>query len=212
MDTNSSYQPKDYAGRLAKAFLRSPLTPLLGAFLLAIGYLSLIIMPREENPQMVVSGSTVIVAMPGATAKEIEEVIVKPLERKLKEVKGIEHIYGTAMDNVGVVNAAFYIGEEKADSNLKIYDKVMQNMDMLPKSAMQPIIKPLDIDVDIPIVSVAFYSNNPDMDKTELYDKAKKIQHHINGLENVAVGYTAFNGLATAAAVGTVALGYQGEW
>ncbi|MEA3373637.1 MAG: efflux RND transporter permease subunit [Campylobacterota bacterium] len=188
METNnSSYQPKDYAGKIAKAFLRSSLTPVLGAFLLAIGYLSLMVMPREENPQMVVSGSTVIVAMPGATAKEIEEVIVKPLERKLKEIKGIEHIYGTAMDNVGVVNAAFYIGEEKADSNLKIYDKIMQNMDIFPKTIMQPIIKPLDIDVDIPIVSVAFYSNNPDMDETELYDKAKQIQHHVNGLDNVAV-------------------------
>jgi multidrug efflux pump subunit AcrB len=187
MSTPINYVVKDYAGQLAKAFLRSPLTPVLGAFLLAIGYLSLMIMPREENPQMVVSGSTVIIALPGATAEEVEEVIVKPLERKMKEIKGVEHIYGTAMDSVGVVNAAFFIGEEKEDSNLKVYDKIMQNMDIFPESAMQPIIKPLDIDVDIPIVSVAFYSNNPEMSKTELYDKAKKIQHHINGLDNVAV-------------------------
>jgi multidrug efflux pump subunit AcrB len=187
MNRSRAYEPKDYAGKLARAFLRNPLTPVLGIFLLAIGYISLMVMPREENPQMVVSGSTVIVAMPGATSNEVEEIIVKPLERKLKEVKGIEHIYGMAMDNVAVVNAAFYIGEQKEDSNLKIYDKIMQNMDIFPKTAMQPVIKPLDIDVDIPIVSVAFYSNNPAMDKTELYDYAKMMQHHINGLDNVAV-------------------------
>jgi multidrug efflux pump subunit AcrB len=144
-------------------------------------------MPREENPQMVVSGSTVIVALPGASAKEIEKIIVKPLERKLKEVKGVEHIYGMAMDNVGIVNAAFFIGEKKEDSNLKVYDKIMQNSDMFPSGAMNPVIKPLDIDVDIPIVSIAFYSNNEQMSKTELYDKVKEIQHHINGLNNVAV-------------------------
>jgi len=144
-------------------------------------------MPREENPQMVVSGSTVIVALPGANAAEIERVIVKPLERKLKEVKGVEHISGMAMDNVGIVNVAFYIGEEKEGSNLKVYDKIMQNSDMFPKGAMNPIIKPLDIDVDIPVVSVAFYSKNKEMRKTQLYDKVKDIQHHINGLENVAV-------------------------
>ena len=87
-----AYEPKDIAGKLSKSFIRNPLTPLLGAFLLILGYLSLMVMPREENPQMVVSGSTVIVALPGTTAKEVEKIIVKPLERKLKEVKGIEHI------------------------------------------------------------------------------------------------------------------------
>lgn len=187
MHAPHSYQPKDSAGKLAKGFLRNPLTPILGIFLLLIGYMALMLMPREENPQMVVSGSTVIIALPGATASEVENVIVKPLERKLKEIKGIEHIHGMAMDNVAVINAAFFIGEAKEDSNLKIYDKIMQNMSILPKGAMQPIIKPLDIDVDIPIVSVAFYSNNPDMDPTHLYDHVKEIQHHINGLPNVAV-------------------------
>jgi len=187
MSHNKTYTPKDISGKLALAFLKNPLTVVLGIFLLAIGYISLMVMPREENPQMVVSGSTVIVALPGASAAEIEKVIVQPLERKLKEVKGVEHIQSMSMDNVGVVNAAFYIGEKKEDSNLKIYDKIMQNADILPKGAMQPIIKPLDIDVDIPIVSVAFYSNNPDMSQTQLYDKVKQIQHHINGLENVAV-------------------------
>ena len=181
------YVPKDIAGKLSKGFLRNPLTPLLGAFLLILGYLSLMVMPREENPQMVVSGSTVIIALPGASAKEIHKIISKPLERKLKEVKGIEHIYSMSMDNVAVVNAAFFIGEEKEDSNLKVYDKVLQNMDILPKGAMQPIIKPLDIDIDIPVVSVAFFSSNKDMPSSELYDKVKFIQHHINGLDNVAV-------------------------
>ncbi|MCO4846301.1 MAG: efflux RND transporter permease subunit, partial [Sulfurovum sp.] len=181
------YAPKDIAGKLSKLFIRSPLTPLLGAFLLILGYLSLVLMPREENPQMVVSGSTVIIALPGATAKEVEKVIVRPAERKLKEIKGIENIQSMAMDNFAVINAAFYIGEEKEDSNLKVYDKVMQNMDILPKGAMQPIIKPLDIDIDIPIVSVAFYSHNKEVEASELYDKVKFFQHHINGLENVAV-------------------------
>jgi len=186
MKDETPYEPTDSAGKLAKAFIKSPLTIVLGLFLLSIGYLSLLIMPREENPQMVVSGSTVIVALPGASAAEVEKIIVRPLERKLKEVKGVEHIYGMAMDNVGIVNAAFYIGEEKENSNLKVYDKIMQNYDMFPKGAMEPIIKPLDIDVDIPIVSVAFYSNGS-MQKTELYDRVKEIQHHMNGLNNVAV-------------------------
>lgn len=187
MNNKKPYIPKDFAGILAKAFIRSPLTIVLGITLLAIGYISLMVMPREENPQMVVSGSTVIVALPGASATEVQKVIVQPLERKLKEVKGIEHINGIAMDNVGIVNAAFYIGEEKEDSNLKIYDKIMQNADIFPKGAMQPIVKPLDIDVDIPIMSIAFYAKNDKISPTQLYDKVRELQHQINSLENVAV-------------------------
>ena len=187
MNHQKPYEPTDTAGKLAKGFLRNPLTVVLGIFLIAIGYLALMIMPREENPQMVVSGSTVIVALPGASAAEVQRVIVRPLERKMKEVKGVEHIYGTAMDNVGIVNAAFFIGEEKEGSNLKVYDKIMQNSDIFPKGAMNPIIKPLDIDVDIPVVSIAFFANDLAMSKTELYNKVQKIQHHINGLPNVAV-------------------------
>jgi len=182
-----NYIPTDSAGKLAKGFIRNPLTALLGVSLLILGYISLEVMPREENPQMVVSGSTVIVAMPGATAKEIQEVIVKPLERKLKEIKGVEHIYGSAMDNVGVVNVAFFIGEEKENSNLKVYDKIMQNKDLFPQTAMKPTILPLDIDIDIPIVSVAFFAKDKAMSPTDLFDYAKVIQHHINGLDNVAV-------------------------
>ena len=187
MKNKNKYIPTDYAGKLASGFLRNPLTIVLGVFLLAIGYMALEIMPREENPQMVVSGSTVIVALPGASAAEIQKVIVKPLERKLKEVKGVEHIFGTAMDNVGIVNAAFFIGEAKEGANLKVYDKIMQNAGMFPKGAMNPIIKPLDIDIDIPVVSVAFYATGNKLSKTELYEHVQKIQHHINGLANVAV-------------------------
>jgi len=187
MNNQKPYEPTGLAGKLAKTFLRNPLTTVLGVFLLMLGYLALEIMPREENPQMVISGSSVIVALPGASAQEVQKVIIQPLERKMKEVKGIEHIYGRAMDNVGIVTAAFYIGQEKEDSNLKVYDKIMQNIDILPVGAKNPLIKPLDIDIDIPILSVAFFSHNPKMSHIELHDEVKKMQNVINALPNVAI-------------------------
>ncbi|HIC78251.1 MAG TPA: efflux RND transporter permease subunit, partial [Sulfurovum sp.] len=119
-NTKKEYQIINVAGKLAKGFLRSPLTAVLGIFLLLMGYIALNVMPREEDPQIAISGGAVIVALPGASPKEIENIIVKPLERKLREVKGIEHIYGMAMDNVGIVNVMYYIGENREDSNLKL--------------------------------------------------------------------------------------------
>ena len=187
MEKKKEYQVINIAGKLAKGFLHNPLTPVLGAILLLMGYLALNTMPREEDPQIAISGGAVIVPMPGATPKEVENVIVKPLERKLREVRGIEHVYGMAMDNVGIVNVMYYIGENREDSNLKLYDKVMQNMDKMPKGVMQPLIKPFDIDIDIPIVTVAFYpKEGRHVDQIKMFDIVRRVQQHINAVENVA--------------------------
>ncbi len=187
MKTLNDYQVTDYAGKLAKGFLRNPLTAVLGVFLLIMGYLALEIMPREEDPQIAISGGSVMVVMPGASPREVENIIVNPLERKLREVRGIEHVYGMSMDNVGIVNVMYYIGENREDSNLKLYDKVMQNMDLMPKGVMQPLIRPFDIDIDIPIVTVAFYPTaGNDIDDVKLFDKVRQIQQKINAIDNVA--------------------------
>ncbi len=182
-----SYKSKNVAGKLAKIFINNPLTLILGISILVLGYVSLISIPRQENPQMIVSGSNIIVALPGASAKEVERVIVKPLERKIKEIKGVEYIYGRALKNVGIITASFYIGQPQAMSNFKIYNEIMQNMDILPKGAMYPIIKPLNINTVIPIATIAFFNKDKNRPKTYLYNKITHLQNIINALPNVAV-------------------------
>lgn len=178
---------KDFAGLLSKIFLHNPLTPILAVTLLLLGYFALEVTPREEDPQIAISGGTVIVSLPGATPKEIENVIVKPLERRINEIKGVEHIYGVASQNVGVVNAMFYIGEDREESNLKLYDKVMQNMDQLPKGASRPLVRPFDIDIDIPIMTFAFYlKEDSKLDQVGLYKKVNTIRNELASIENVA--------------------------
>jgi multidrug efflux pump subunit AcrB len=184
---NNEYKIKNIAGYLAKVFLNNKLTSILAISILALGYLSLVMMPREEDPQIEVSGGSVIIAMPGASPKEITNAIIKPLERKLREIKGIEHIYSVAMNNVGMVNVQYFIGENREDSNLKLYDKVMQNMDSLPKGAMTPLIKPFDIDIDIPILTVTFFKKDGSkIDTIALYKEIRELQQDINSLENVS--------------------------
>ena len=182
-----NYKPKDIAGKLALGFLKNPLTSVLGISLLLLGFISLQVMPREEDPQIAISGGAVIAPMPGATPREIENVIVNPLERKIREIKGVDHIYGIAMNNVGIVNVVYKIGERREDANLKLYDKVMQNMDKLPKGVMQPLVKPFDIDIDIPILTFAFYPlKGQKADYEKLFPIVRHLQQRINAVENVA--------------------------
>ncbi|NPA51188.1 MAG: efflux RND transporter permease subunit [Epsilonproteobacteria bacterium] len=182
-----NYQPKDWAGKLAKEFLTNPLTSVLAVTLLLLGVIALQFMPREEDPQIAISGGAVIVPLPGASPKEVENVIVKPLERKLREIQGIEHIYGMAMKNVGIVNVQYYIGQNREISNLKLYDKVMQNMDLLPKGAMHPIIKPFDIDIDVPIMTISFYPiKGSKVDYQKFFEIIRDVQYKVNRVKDVA--------------------------
>lgn len=175
------------AGKLAKIFIEHPLTSILAIFILCLGLISLEFMPREENPQIKVSGGAVIVALPGARPSQIKKVIIEPLEKKVREIKGVEHIYSFAKDSVGIVQVQYYIGEDKEESNLKLYDQVMRNMDLLPKGAMQPIIKTMDIDTDIPIATIAFYANKNNISQTKLYNEVSKIAYEVNKIDQVAL-------------------------
>ena len=182
-----AYKSKNIAGRLAYTFLNNPLTMVLAISIFLLGYITLNIAPREEDPQIEVSGGSIIVMMPGASPEAITNVIIKPLERRIREIKGVEHIYGTAMNNVGMVNVQYHIGENREDSNLKLYDKVMQNMDSLPQGVQPPLIKPFDIDIDIPVVTIAFYQKDSKHKNTvKQYRFVREIQQEINAIDNVS--------------------------
>jgi len=184
---NDEESGQNIAGKLASGFIEHPLTLVLAIFILAVGYMALNLTPREENPQIKVAGGAVIVPMPGASASEIQKVIVEPLERKIRGIKGVENIYSIARESVGIIQVQYYIGQDKAASDLKLYDQVMRNMDYMPKGAMQPIIKTMDIDTDIPVATIAFYSKDKSVSQTDLYNRISKLGHEINKIENVAV-------------------------
>jgi len=183
---SKEFHPTNIASKLAKEFIHNPITPFFIGLILVLGVMALLITPREENPQIVVSGGAVIIAIPGLDAKTIKKVVVEPLESKIREIKGVENIIGIAKDNVGIVNVSYYMGTDKQSADLKLYDKVMQNLDLLPKGAMTPLIKPLDIDNDLPIVTVALYPLDNKLKQSATYDKAKELQRLIGGIKNVS--------------------------
>ncbi len=180
-------QSSNIAGKLAKIFIEHPLTLMLGLFILAMGYVTLQISPREANPQIVVAGGAIIVPYPGVKASEIQKVIVEPLQRRLREIEGVENIYGIAQDDVAILNIQFFLGEEREEANFRLYNSVMRNLDALPRGIMTPIVRTMDIDTDIAVASIAFYPKNDTVSMTELYKKVSKIQNELNKIDNVAI-------------------------
>ncbi len=141
------------SGKITEYFINSQLTVLLMVATAVLGGFALWLTPREENPQIVVPAGNVFVMMPGASAKEVQELISKPLEAKLWEIPGVEDVYSVSMNSLSVVTARFYVGQDKERSLVKLYDKIMSNMDVAPPGATQPLVKPIDVD-DVPIVAI----------------------------------------------------------
>jgi multidrug efflux pump subunit AcrB len=84
------------AGRIARAFIDSKLTPLIIIFSVLLGIAAIALLPREEEPQIRVPMIDVLVGMPGFSAKEVEERATRPMEKLLWEVPGVEYIYSTS--------------------------------------------------------------------------------------------------------------------
>jgi len=150
-------QPMNIAGRLAKTFLTSKITAMIMLAITLVGLVAMMVTPREYNPQIVVPAANIIVAKPGATADEVQNMIVKPLEAIMNAQAGVKHTFGFAANDFGVVTVQFDVGEDQEKSLVKLYNQLMQNMDRMPAGAMQPIVKPINVD-DVPIMTLTLAS------------------------------------------------------
>ncbi len=145
------------AGRLAHSFIDSKLTPLIVAASILLGIGAVLLLPREEEPQIIVPMIDIFVQMPGASAKEVEERVTKPMEKLLWEIPGVEYIYSTSSPGQSLAIVRFYVGEDEEKSIVRLNQKMFANFDLIPPGANPPLIKPRSID-DVPILALTLWS------------------------------------------------------
>ncbi len=145
------------AGRIAAAFIGSRLTPLIVLASVLLGAGAVLLLPREEEPQIVVPMIDVFVQMPGASAREVESRVTKPMEKLLWEIPGVEYIYSTSSPGRSMAIVRFKVGEDEEKSIVRLNQKMLANFDLIPPGASQPLIKPRSID-DVPILALTLDS------------------------------------------------------
>ncbi len=151
------------AGRTARFFIRSPLSPLFYISMLLMGLLGLLLTPRQEDPQISVPMIDIMVQYPGASAQQVSNLAIQPLERIMSEIPGVKHVYSAAQRNMGIVTIEFEVGEQMGPSLVKVNDKLASNMDKIPPGVMPPLVKSKGID-DVPIVTLTLWSKDLDED------------------------------------------------
>jgi multidrug efflux pump subunit AcrB len=145
------------SGRIAQAFIQSKLTPLIMVVVLFLGGVAILITPREEEPQIIVPMADVSIPFAGASAKEVEDLVVRPIERKITEIRRVEYVYSISRAGMAFFIVRFYVGEDVEKSLVDLYDKLMSNRDLFPPGASDFMLKPRDIN-DVPIVTLTLWS------------------------------------------------------
>ena len=155
-----SSRKEDFTVAIVRLFITSKLSPLFLGASLFLGLFALWLTPREEEPQIVVPVMDVMVEAPGASAGEIEKLVATPLEEKLREIDGVEDVYSTSMPGRAIATVRFFVGQNREDSLLKTWSKLMSNEDIIPPIVSSWTVKPVEID-DVPIVLLSLSAQAP---------------------------------------------------
>lgn len=165
------------SGRFATYFLDSSLTPLLVLLTVLMGLFALVVTPREEEPQINVTLADVLIPFPGASVRDVEQMVVDPGEQVLARMSGIDHIVSVARPGLAIITVQFKVGLPSSEALIRLYDTLQSHSDWLPQGSgvMQPIVKPRDVD-DIPALTLTLFSRNPNTGTADLARVAHSLE------------------------------------
>ena len=153
--------PPGVSGRIAAAFLRAQITPLLALTALLLGAFAVFVTPREEEPQINVTMANVLVPFPGASVRDVEQMVATPAEQVLSQISGTEHVMSVSRPGMAIITVQFKVGVPRTEALVRLHDAVSANADWLPKGlgVLDPLVKPKGID-DVPIVGLTLFSKD----------------------------------------------------
>lgn len=176
------------SGKLADKFQASPMTPLIAIVAILLGIFAVFVTPREEEPQIDVTFANVYIALPGSTAKEVENLIAYPAEQVLDSIADVKHVYSISQPGMAIISVQFKVGVKRKDAIVRLYNEIHANSDWLPQAlgASSPLIKPMGID-DVPIVTATFWSDNPDKGSYALQQVSQALEAEIKRIPNTRI-------------------------
>jgi len=183
--------PLGISGRLAKRFQNNPLTPILAILGLLLGLVAVLITPQEEEPQIDVTMANVFVPFPGASSKQVEQLVSFPLEKKLSEIEGIKHVYSISRPGMAVLTVEYTVGVERQPAIVRLYNQVYSNQDWMPPGVGigQPLVKPKGID-DVPVMALTLWSDDPGKSAYDLAQIAHSLETELKRVPGTRDVYT----------------------
>ena len=165
------------SGRIARYFMSARITPLLALVALLLGAFAVVVTPREEEPQINVTMANVLIPFPGASARDVEQMVAAPAEQVISQIADVEHVTSVTRPGMAVLTVQYKVGVPRTEALVRLYDTILSNQDWLPSNlgTLQPIVKPKGID-DVPIVALTLYAKDATTGTADLERVAHAIE------------------------------------
>jgi len=161
---------------------------ILFLLVLMIGINSFFNMPRTEDPPITIPGAIVKVIYPGASPKDMEELVIKPLEDAVNEIDDISKIKSTALNNFAIILIDFEYGSGNADDQ---YDDVVNKVNSIRKDLPQ-LVKSIDIQKketsDVKILQYALTSEKANFEELRYEaERLEKVLEKVKGIKKADI-------------------------
>jgi multidrug efflux pump subunit AcrB len=154
---------------------------------IALGITTLFTMPRSEDPDVESPQFAVIVVYPGTSPKDMEELVVDPIEERINELEDMKRIRTTISDGLAVFRVEY---KYESDPDEK-YQEIVREINSLRPELPEDIFS-LEINKfqpsDVNILQIALISENASRTKLKFHAEALKDElEKITLLKNVEI-------------------------
>ncbi|MBL0105364.1 MAG: efflux RND transporter permease subunit [Bacteroidetes bacterium] len=144
-----------------------------------VGVTTLFNMPRSEDPEIKAPQFPIVIIYPGTSPQDMEELVVKPMEKKITELEDIKRVRTTIKDGVAVVMVEY---KYESDVNSK-YQELVREVNGMRNELPQDILS-IDIQkispTDVNILQIALISENAS--REQLKKQAENLQDELEKL------------------------------
>ncbi|WP_310381745.1 efflux RND transporter permease subunit [Flavobacterium sp.] len=159
-----SHQNKEFG--ISSWAVDNRVTVYIFALLIVVtGLIAYVNMPREDFPEIIENKVYISSVFPGNSAEDVEKLIIKPLEKEIKNISGVEKVTASSFQDYGMIVAEFSDKVSIEDAKVKIKDKVdnvkadtdWPNLDN--GSKVEPSVFELNISEEVPILNINLQGN-----------------------------------------------------
>ena len=159
-----SHQNKEFS--ISSWAVDNRVTVYILTFIIVIaGLVAYTSMPREDFPEIIENKIYISSVFPGNSAEDVEKLVVKPLEKEIKNISGVDKVTSSSFQDYGMIIAEFSDDVTIEQAKQKIKDKVdnakadtdWPNMDN--GSKVEPNVFELNISEEVPILNINLQGN-----------------------------------------------------
>lgn len=182
-----SHQSKEFS--ISSWAVDNRVTVYILTFLVVItGLIAYVTMPREDFPEIIENKIYISSVFPGNSAEDVEKLIIKPLEKEIKNISGVEKVTSSSFQDYGMIIVEFADKVTIEEAKTRIKDKVdivkadtdWPNLDN--GSKVEPNTFDLNISEEVPILNINMQGNYTTQ---QLKDYGKKLQDDIEEIPEV---------------------------